>query len=83
LEGCNTERDSLKEVRKACEETLDVYFYEPDTTERIIPLPDETLDGKKGIIKIATDPQRAFAILLKNYRLNAHMSQSRFQKCWA
>jgi predicted RNase H-like HicB family nuclease/DNA-binding XRE family transcriptional regulator len=75
LDGCNTEGDSLEEVQKACEEALDVYLYEPDNSERIIPLPDEALDGKRGIIKIMADPQRAFAILLKNHRLNAHMTQ--------
>ena len=93
LEGCNTEGDSLEEVQKACEEALDVYLYEPehsteaegrgsppDNSERNIPLPDETLEGKKGIIKIAVDPQRAFAILLRNYRLNAHMTQKQISE---
>ncbi|AEF86620.1 conserved hypothetical protein [Treponema primitia ZAS-2] len=48
LKGCNTEGDSMEEIKKACKEALDVYLYEPDNSERIIPLPNDTLDGGKA-----------------------------------
>jgi predicted RNase H-like HicB family nuclease/DNA-binding XRE family transcriptional regulator len=75
LKGCVTEGDSLDELYRACEEALDVYLYEPEDSERIFPLPDETLDTKRNIIKVMADPQKALAILLKNHRLHTKMTQ--------
>jgi DNA-binding XRE family transcriptional regulator len=65
----------MAEICKACTEALDVYLYEPEGQERGLPLPDEALDGKKNIIKIQADPKKAFAILLRNYRLNSRLTQ--------
>ncbi|GMO49674.1 MAG: hypothetical protein Pg6C_12540 [Treponemataceae bacterium] len=53
LEGCVTQGDTLEEIYAACEEALDVYLYEPDNSERIVPLPDKTLDGRENIIQVA------------------------------
>jgi DNA-binding XRE family transcriptional regulator len=52
-----------------------VYLYEPDDSKRLFPLPDETLDGKRNLIKVMVDPQKALALLLKNYRLSTKMTQ--------
>ncbi|MDR1964454.1 MAG: type II toxin-antitoxin system HicB family antitoxin [Planctomycetaceae bacterium] len=71
LEGCVTEGDSLEEVYAACKEALDVYLYQPEGSERMIPLPDETLDGKKNIITVGTDPQMTTALLLQTMTLNS------------
>ncbi|MDR1909205.1 MAG: type II toxin-antitoxin system HicB family antitoxin [Spirochaetaceae bacterium] len=75
LEGCLTEGDTLEEVNHNCKEALDVYLYEPDESERPFPLPDESLKDKKNIIRVMVEPQRALAILLRNHRLNAKMTQ--------
>jgi predicted RNase H-like HicB family nuclease/DNA-binding XRE family transcriptional regulator len=75
LEGCVTQGDTIKEINNNCKEALDVYLYEPGESERTFPLPDESLDEKKNIIKITVEPKRALAILLRNYRLNANMTQ--------
>ncbi|MDR3237761.1 MAG: type II toxin-antitoxin system HicB family antitoxin [Spirochaetia bacterium] len=78
LDGCITEGDTLNETYNACKEALDVYLYEGDDSERIFPLPDETLENKKNTIKIMVEPQKALAILLKNHRLNKKMTQKQF-----
>jgi predicted RNase H-like HicB family nuclease/DNA-binding XRE family transcriptional regulator len=75
LSGCFTQGDTLDEAHKVCSEALDVYLYEPDDAKRLFPLPDETLDRKKNLIKVMVDPQKALAILLKNYRLRVKMTQ--------
>jgi predicted RNase H-like HicB family nuclease/DNA-binding XRE family transcriptional regulator len=75
LDGCVTEGDTLEELYTACEEALDVYLYEPDESERVVPLPDETLENRKGILKIMVEPQKALALLLKNNRVHRKMTQ--------
>ena len=80
LEGCVTEGDSLEEVKAACEEALDVYLYTPDSSDRVFPLPDEILDNEKDLLKIRVEPQRAFAVLLRNYRLNSNITQKQAAK---
>ncbi|MDR0568044.1 MAG: type II toxin-antitoxin system HicB family antitoxin [Spirochaetaceae bacterium] len=52
LEGCVTQVDTLEEVYAACKEALEVYLYDPDNSERIVPLPDKTLDGRENIIQV-------------------------------
>ncbi|MDR3335603.1 MAG: type II toxin-antitoxin system HicB family antitoxin [Treponema sp.] len=75
LNGCFSQGDTLDETYKACREALDVYLYEPGDSKRLFSLPDETLDGKRNLIKVMVDPQKALAILLKNYRLRTKMTQ--------
>jgi predicted RNase H-like HicB family nuclease len=75
LEGCRTQGDTPEALNTNCKEALEVYLYEPGESERTFPLPDDSLDGKKCIIKIPVEPKRALAILLRNYRLNANMTQ--------
>jgi predicted RNase H-like HicB family nuclease len=75
LDGCVTQGDTLQDLYKFCEEALNLYFYEPSDSEIIFPLPDETLDNNKKLAKITVKPEMAFAVLLRNYRLNANMTQ--------
>jgi len=75
LDGCVTQGDTLEELYGFCEEALNLYLEEPGDSKIIFPLPDETLDSNKRLIKIAADPEIALAVLLRNYRLNAKMTQ--------
>jgi predicted RNase H-like HicB family nuclease/DNA-binding XRE family transcriptional regulator len=75
LEGCLTQADSLDELYESCKEALNLYLEEPHDSKVIFPLPDETLDANKRLIKIMVEPEIALAVLLRNYRLNAHMTQ--------
>jgi predicted RNase H-like HicB family nuclease/DNA-binding XRE family transcriptional regulator len=75
LAGCVSEGDTLEALRAACEEALDVYLYEPDGSDRAAPLPDERLEKTKGLLEIKVAPQKALALLLKNYRLHRKLTQ--------
>jgi predicted RNase H-like HicB family nuclease len=76
LEGCLTQGDTLEELYKMCAEALNLYLDEPSDSKIIFPLPDEILDNNKKLAKIMVKPERAFAVLLRNYRLNANMAGS-------
>jgi predicted RNase H-like HicB family nuclease len=76
LEGCLTQGDTLEELYKMCAEALNLYLDEPSDSKIIFPLPDEILDNNKKLAKIMVKPEMAFAVLLRNYRLNANMAGS-------
>jgi predicted RNase H-like HicB family nuclease/DNA-binding XRE family transcriptional regulator len=80
LEGCVTQGDTLEELNTNCKEALNLYLEEPDDSQIIFSLPNDSLDNEKNIIKIPVDPEIAFAVLLKNYRLNSNMTQKQVAK---
>jgi predicted RNase H-like HicB family nuclease len=75
LNGCITQADTQEELYKNCEEALNLFLEEPSDSKIIFPLPDNSLDVKKNIMKIQVEPEIALAVLLKNYRLNSNMTQ--------
>jgi predicted RNase H-like HicB family nuclease/DNA-binding XRE family transcriptional regulator len=75
LDGCVTQGDTLDELYRSCEEALNLYLEEPGDSKIIFPLPDEAFDDNKKLIKITVNPEIALAVLLRNYRLNAKMTQ--------
>jgi predicted RNase H-like HicB family nuclease/DNA-binding XRE family transcriptional regulator len=75
LDGCVTQGDSLEDLYKFCEEALNLYLEEPNDSKIIFPLPNEILDNNKRLVKIPVEPEIALAVLLRNYRLNAKMTQ--------
>lgn len=75
LEGCVTQADTLEELYASCEESLNLYLEEPKDTKVVFPLPDETLNSKKNLIKAVVEPEIALAVLLRYYRSNADMTQ--------
>jgi predicted RNase H-like HicB family nuclease/DNA-binding XRE family transcriptional regulator len=74
LEGCVTQGESREELYTFCEEALNLYLEEPNDSKITFPLPDEKLD-RKNLIKIPVEPEIALAVLLRNHRLNAKMTQ--------
>jgi predicted RNase H-like HicB family nuclease/DNA-binding XRE family transcriptional regulator len=75
LDGCITQADNREELYKNCEEALNLFLEEPVDSKIIFPLPDDSLEGEKGTIKIQIEPEIALAVLLRNYRLNSNMTQ--------
>jgi predicted RNase H-like HicB family nuclease/DNA-binding XRE family transcriptional regulator len=75
LNGCSTQADTQGELYKNCEEALNLFLEEPIDSKIIFPLPDNSLDVGKNIIKIQVEPEIALAVLLRNYRLNSKMTQ--------
>lgn len=76
LDGCISEGDTLEELYLNCEEALNLYLDEPNDSKMVFPLPDENVnENKKKIIKITVEPEIALAVLLRNFRINANMTQ--------
>ncbi|GHV96477.1 hypothetical protein AGMMS50293_27970 [Spirochaetia bacterium] len=75
LDGCVTQGDNLEELYKNCKEALNLFLEEPNDSQIIFPLPTDSLDNEKNIIKTSVDPEIALAVLLRNYRLNSNMTQ--------
>jgi predicted RNase H-like HicB family nuclease/DNA-binding XRE family transcriptional regulator len=75
LNGCVTQADTQEELYKNCEEALNLFLEEPNDSKIIFPLPDNSLDAEKDIVKIQVEPEIALAVLLRNYRINSNMTQ--------
>jgi predicted RNase H-like HicB family nuclease/DNA-binding XRE family transcriptional regulator len=75
LEGCNTQADSREELYKNCAEALNLFLEEPADSKMVFPVPDDSLDSKRNVIKIPVEPEIALAVLLRNHRLNSRMTQ--------
>ncbi|MDR2901055.1 MAG: type II toxin-antitoxin system HicB family antitoxin [Treponema sp.] len=75
LAGCVTQADTLEELYVSCEEALNLYLEEPSDTKVVFPLPNEVLDNKPNVIKIAVHPEIALAVLLRHYRSNSNITQ--------
>jgi predicted RNase H-like HicB family nuclease len=75
LNGCSTQADTREELYKNCEEVLNLFLEESPDSKIVFPLPDNSLDAQKNIMKIRVEPEIALAVLLRNYRLNSNMTQ--------
>jgi predicted RNase H-like HicB family nuclease/DNA-binding XRE family transcriptional regulator len=75
---CHTQTDgpgTLDDLRRNCEEVLNLVLNEPPESKELIPLPDKNLDGNKRLMKVKADDTIAFAMVLRQSRLKARMTQ--------
>jgi predicted RNase H-like HicB family nuclease/DNA-binding XRE family transcriptional regulator len=75
LSGCVAQADTLSDLRKACEEALNLYLEEPADSKMVFPLPDTTLDTNKDLLSVPVDPEIALAVLLRHYRSRSKLTQ--------
>lgn len=75
IDGCVTQANSLDDLRTNCSEALNLMLDEPDDSNVTFSLPDENLNGKRNIINVEVEPEIAFSVLLKNYRINHNITQ--------
>jgi len=74
LEGCQTQADSLEELKKNMSEVLNLYLSEPDRSNVLFPLPDNNINDL-DIYKVGVEPKVAFAFLLRRERINNNLTQ--------
>lgn len=79
LEGCRSEGDTLEELKENLKEALDLFLSEPPHSKMIFPKP-KNLKPKRGILAVEVSPKIAFAVTLKNLRLNKGLTQSQMAK---
>jgi predicted RNase H-like HicB family nuclease/DNA-binding XRE family transcriptional regulator len=75
LSGCVTQAESFEELEKQCKEALNLYLEEPRDSKMVFPLPNESLDYDRALIKAEVDPEIALAVLLRHYRFNSKLTQ--------
>jgi len=75
LSGCVTQAESFDELEIQCKEALNLYLEEPKDSKMVFPLPNESLDSDKTLIKAEVDPEIALAVLLRFYRFNSKLTQ--------
>jgi antitoxin HicB len=74
LEGCQSQGDSLKELKANCAEALNLYLAEPETSRTIFPLPKKGIKSSK-IFEVEVDPTVALAMLVRQTRLKNGKTQ--------
>ncbi|MCD4819115.1 MAG: type II toxin-antitoxin system HicB family antitoxin [Candidatus Cloacimonetes bacterium] len=74
LEGCNTQADTLEELKNNMTEVLNLYLSEPQKSNILFPLPDESINDL-DIYKVSVEPKVAFAYLLRRERINNNLTQ--------
>lgn len=80
LVGCITEGNSLDELKKNMEEALNLYIEEPQDSKEVYPFPDTSIRESKNVIKVALDPQIAFAFMVRNTRIKNGLTQQQAAK---
>ncbi len=80
LVGCITQGENLKELNSNMQEALNLYIEEADESDDLASLPINSMKMKKNIIKVAVDPQVAFAFLVRFYRIKHGMTQKQAAK---
>lgn len=80
LKGCVTEGDSMDELRKNMEESLNLYIQEPEDSDDLADLPRKSMRKSKDIIEVALDPQVAFSFMVRYYRIKHRMTQQEVAK---
>lgn len=75
LSGCVSQANTLPELKKACEEALNLYLEEPSDSKMVFPLPDSALDADTELLSVPVDPEIALAVLLRHYRSSSKLTQ--------
>ncbi len=74
LQGCNTQADTLEELKINSTEALNLFLNETFDSKTIFPLPKINYKGR-DIIKVQVNPKIAFAQILRMERHKRGLSQ--------
>lgn len=75
LPGCVTQGNSMKELKTNMQEALNLYIEEPSDSTDLPALPNDSIKQSKNIVKVALDPQIAFAFLIRYFRIKYGLTQ--------
>lgn len=75
LSGCITQGDSMEELKKNMEEALNLYIEEPESSQKLVPLPDDSIMKSRTIIKVPVEPSIAFSFMVRYNRLKHGLTQ--------
>lgn len=74
LEGCNTQANSMEELRNNMREALNLYLSEPENSKLIFPHPKKNVKGR-NIVLVDVDSTVAIANRIREIRLKNNLSQ--------
>ena len=80
LSGCMTQADTMKELQKNMQEALNMYVEEPNNSEELAELPNDSIKKSKNVIQVALDPLIAFAFLVRYFRIKHGLTQQEAAK---
>lgn len=69
LEGCQTEANTLVDLKTNMEEVLNLYLSEPQGSKLIFAMPLKKTPNASNITKVPVDPSVAFSFLIRKTRL--------------
>lgn len=80
LIGCVTEADSMDELQKNMHDALNLYVEEPEHSNELASLPDKSIHAARNIVEVSLDPQIAFALMVRYYRIKHSLTQQQAAK---
>jgi len=80
LEGCVTQADSKKELYVNMQEALNLYIQEPESSNDLADLPDDSIRKSKNVIELPLDPSVAFSFLVRYHRIKHGLTQEQVAK---
>lgn len=75
IKGCLTQADDLSSLDNNIKEALHLTLDEPQSSRVIFPLPNKNIKIGRNIRGIEVEPNVAFALLLRQYRLQKGLTQ--------
>lgn len=75
VHDCYTQGKTKEEFEKNCKESLNLMLEEPEDSAVVFPLPKKSFDSKKNVISVSVEPEIAFGVILKNYRIAHKITQ--------
>jgi antitoxin HicB len=80
LPGCFTQGETMTALIKNMKEALNLYVSEPNDSEDLAALPDNSIKESKAIISVPLDPQVAFAFQVRYFRIKHGFTQQETAK---
>ena len=79
LDGCQTQGDSIEELKRNMHQALNLYLSEPDDSTVIYELPQKNIVAQ-NVYQINVEPKVALSFLLRRYRLLHNLTQKQVAK---
>ena len=80
LSGCITQANTLEELQLNMQEALNLYIEEPNNSNDLAALPDESIKKSKNIVEVSVDTSIAFAFLVRYFRIKYDLTQKEAAK---
>lgn len=80
LDGCQTQADTVSELKTNMEEVLNLYLSEPQGSKLIFPMPLKKSPSGTNIAKVPVEPSVAFSYLMRKTRLQKKLTLKEMAK---